>query len=213
MITLVAGCLTVAACSRGDRHDGGDRGEQPAAEPASATTTPSMAPAEEESLAAGDVRIVTTNGGIDLALIGDSISSGLSPEALRKVREETDTAKVHGTGFGADIEKMVKGTVQGAVGKRMAFPLSEVRAARYDGVVPIGDLPPQAVTALLSEIHRHRSSEDRFDVAVASWTASGTPAEYEAAGATWWLEAFQPDTPLETAQRAVERGPQHTSGG
>src|SRR5215208_381837 len=133
MITLVAGCLTVAACSRGDRHDGGDRGEQPAAEPASATTTPSMAPAEEESLAAGDVRIVTTNGGIDLALIGDSISSGLSPEALRKVREETDTAKVHGTGFGADIEKMVKGTVQGAVGKRMAFPLSEVRAARYDG--------------------------------------------------------------------------------
>jgi hypothetical protein len=28
---------------------------------------------------AGDVRIVATNGGIDLALIGDSISSGCRP--------------------------------------------------------------------------------------------------------------------------------------
>jgi len=86
------------------------------------------------------------------------------------------------------------------------------RAARYDGVVPIGDLPPKAVTELLSEIDRHRTADAPFDVAVVSWTASAPPHEYESAGATWWLEAFQPDTSLETAQRAVEQGPQHARG-
>ncbi|HKH93334.1 MAG TPA: hypothetical protein VKA54_16135 [Gemmatimonadaceae bacterium] len=133
-IAFAAVWLSSVACSGGD-----DRGrdEHPPAESTSATATPAMAPAsapaEEEALPQGDIRIVTTNGGIDLALLGDSISSGLSPEALRKVKEETDTSHVQGTGFGADLEKMIKGTVQGAVGKRAAFPLSEVRAVRYDG--------------------------------------------------------------------------------
>jgi len=81
------------------------------------------------------------------------------------------------------------------------------RAARYNGVVPIGDLPPEAVTELLSDVRRHRTSQEPFDVAIASWTASAPAGEYEAAGATWWLEAFQPDTPLTTAQRAIEQGP------
>jgi hypothetical protein len=101
---------------------------------ASGTEPPVVeAPTSEAALGPGDVRIVTTNGGIDLALIGDSISSGLSPQAISKVREETDTAQVTGSGFGAQIEKMVKGTVQGAIGKRASFPLSEVRGVRYDG--------------------------------------------------------------------------------
>ena len=54
-------------------------------------------------LRAGDVRIVSTDGGIDLALIGDSISSGLSPATLAKVAQETDTAGVKQSGFGASI--------------------------------------------------------------------------------------------------------------
>jgi len=81
------------------------------------------------------------------------------------------------------------------------------RAARFDGVVPVGDLPPDAVFDLLSEIRHHRTAADPFDLAIPSWTASRPAAEYEQAGATWWLEAFQPDTPLETAQEAVQRGP------
>src|SRR5207344_2530873 len=81
------------------------------------------------------------------------------------------------------------------------------RAARYDGVVPIGDLPPEAVTELLSEVARHRTSPDPFEVAIPSWTATAAPHEYAAAGATWWLEAFQPDTRRETAQTAIEQGP------
>jgi hypothetical protein len=97
------------------------------------STVPADLPASGDSLADGDVRIVTTNGGIDLALIGDSISTGLSPQTLRTVRAETDTASVSGSGFGAQMERMVKGTVQGAVGTRISFPISDVREVRYDG--------------------------------------------------------------------------------
>ena len=124
-----------AGCAGG--QDDGSRRDTFVAEttpPPQASPDASMdAVAIEDSLAEGDVRIVATNGGIDLALIGDSISSGLSPQALRTVRAETDTVAVSGTGLGAQIEKMVKGTVQGAVGKRVAFPLADVREVRYDG--------------------------------------------------------------------------------
>jgi hypothetical protein len=126
---MVAGAaLAAIACSskpadraRDEAPDGG------------VTISKSSVPVDDDSLKAGDVRIVTTNGGVDLALIGDSISTGLSPAALRKVREETDTSKVSGTGFSASIEKMVKDKVQGAIGTRVSFPVSAVREARYDG--------------------------------------------------------------------------------
>ena len=125
---VVAVALAATACSSkpADRaHDEAPDG--------GVTISRSSAPVSDDTLRAGDVRIVTTSGGVDLALIGDSISTGLSPSALKKVREETDTAKVAGTGFGSSIEKMVKGTVQGAIGTRVSFPVSAVREARYDG--------------------------------------------------------------------------------
>ena len=126
---LAIGMTSLAAgCSRGSDSDARQDADRDAV-----VTTPASAPIAHDSLPEGDVRIVTTNGGIDLVLLGDSISSGLSPEALRKVRQETDTAKVQGTGFAAEMEKMVKGTVQGAVAKRVSFPLSDVREVRYDG--------------------------------------------------------------------------------
>ena len=125
---VVAAALVAAACSSKPAERAKDE-----APDGGVTLTQTRIPAAEDSLGAGDVRIVATNGGIDLALIGDSISSGLSPSALKKVRDETDTAKVSGTGFGASIEKMVKDKVQGAIGTRVSFPVSAVRAARYDG--------------------------------------------------------------------------------
>jgi hypothetical protein len=88
--------------------------------------------ADTTPLRAGDVRIVSVDGGIDLALIGDSISSGLSQGTLRKVAQETDTMGVKGSGFSASIEKMVKNSVQSAIGTRVAFPLSGVNGARYE---------------------------------------------------------------------------------
>ena len=137
---VVAALLLGASlgCAGGD---GSSQGESVVADTASAAQPPMREsvdaspapPGTSDSLAEGDIRIVTTNGGIDLALIGDSISTGLSPQALQTVRAETDTASVSGTGLGSQIEKMVKGTVQGAVGKRIGFPLSDVREVRYDG--------------------------------------------------------------------------------
>jgi alkanesulfonate monooxygenase SsuD/methylene tetrahydromethanopterin reductase-like flavin-dependent oxidoreductase (luciferase family) len=82
------------------------------------------------------------------------------------------------------------------------------RAARYEGVVPIGDLPPDDLATLVGELTAARSGDAHFDVAIPSWTAAAPPANYEAAGATWWLEAFQPGTPLQTAQDVVTHGPQ-----
>jgi hypothetical protein len=79
----------------------------------------------------GDVRIVTNDGSVDLALQGDSISSGLSQSALRKAREETDAAKVQGSGLGASIERMVKSSVQDAIGTRIAFSVNDINGARY----------------------------------------------------------------------------------
>jgi hypothetical protein len=125
---VVAAALVVGACS----SKPADRAKDEAPD-GGVTISRTGVPVSDDSLNPGDVRIVATSGGIDLALIGDSISSGLSPAALKKVHEETDTARVSGTGFGASIEKMVKGTVQGAVGTRVSFPVSAVREARYDG--------------------------------------------------------------------------------
>jgi hypothetical protein len=131
-ILLTLGAMIVAsACSSSeDRSEKRARDEAP---DGGVTLSKPNTAIGEDTLGAGDIRIVTTNGGIDLALIGDSISSGLSPEALRKVKRETDTARVTGSGFASQIEKMVKGSVQGAIGTRVSFPASAVREVRYDG--------------------------------------------------------------------------------
>ena len=125
---VVAVALVAGACSSKPAERAQDE-----APDGGVTISKSSVPVSHDSLAAGDVRIVSTSGGVDLALIGDSISTGLSPSTLKKVHEETDTSKVSGGGFGASIERMVKGTVQGAIGTRVSFPVSAVREARYDG--------------------------------------------------------------------------------
>ena len=85
------------------------------------------------TLREGDIRIASVDSSVDLALIADTISAGLSQKTLEKVRRETDTNSVKGSGFGAEIERMVKGTVQSAIATRVVFPLTDVRDVRYDG--------------------------------------------------------------------------------
>lgn len=118
--------LVLAAITACRHQDADDRVPMTVSRPSATAPT-------DGSLAAGDIRITSADGGVDLALIGDSISGGLSRTALAKVRRETDTNAVHGTDLGASIEKMVKGTVQNALGTRVSFPLSAVREVRYDG--------------------------------------------------------------------------------
>lgn len=125
VIALTA-LASLAACGRKD-DDAENRPETPITAQRRTASTPL------DSLREGDIRIVSQDNGIDLALIGDTISTGLSPFALAKVRTETDTSKVSGTGFGASIEKMVKGSVSSAIATRVSFPISAVRDVRYEG--------------------------------------------------------------------------------
>lgn len=122
VLTLGA-LVALAAC----RHD-----DDEAKVPVNLSRTSSGA--ADIPMAPGDIRITSADSGVDLALIGDSISGGLSTYALAKVRRETDTSAVSGSGIGASIEKMVKGTVQSALGTRISVPVASVKDVRYDGL-------------------------------------------------------------------------------
>jgi alkanesulfonate monooxygenase SsuD/methylene tetrahydromethanopterin reductase-like flavin-dependent oxidoreductase (luciferase family) len=84
------------------------------------------------------------------------------------------------------------------------------RAARWDGIVPVGRLTPDDAGALLAEVHRERSHDAAFDLVVPSAAATGVIAEYGAAGATWWLESLSPSASLTQHLAVVDAGPPRT---
>ena len=89
------------------------------------------------------------------------------------------------------------------------------RAARFDGMFPIGESMRSAadVALLVSAVHELRGSTDDFDVVLQGRDArheDGTPADFdalEAAGMTWWLEALQPTDTLAQAYATITAGP------
>ena len=127
LLLLTAAGLTTAGCRH--RDDDADRTPDVPVH----LSRNSAAAASNVVLQAGDIRIASVDSGVDLALIGDTISGGLSQKTLAKVKHETDTGAVKGNGFGSEIERMVKGSVQSALGTRIAIPLSAVRDVHYDG--------------------------------------------------------------------------------
>lgn len=73
------------------------------------------------------------------------------------------------------------------------------RAARWDGVFALRSdfslISPSDVAEMRDYVLAHRQVDDAFDIAVAARFPDNSPApepatiaEYEAAGATWWLE-------------------------
>ncbi|MEP7001338.1 MAG: hypothetical protein ABI969_12720 [bacterium] len=161
---LASVVIVTAAC-----HHDDDDAKVPMRLSRTTDTAAANAPLKE-----GDIRITSVDGGVDLALIGDSISGGLSQKTLAKVRRDMDTNHVEGSAFGAQIEKMVKGTVQSALGTRVIFALSDVKDVRYDGTKLIFDWngKPQAGFSKVNVDHKDVlesfSSDDaqRFVVAV-----------------------------------------------
>ena len=123
---LVVAGLLAGACRHKDKDNDDDAPKVPVHPSRSAD-------ASQYVMQAGDIRIASVDGGVDLALLGDTISGGLSANTLAKVRRDIDTGAVKGSGFGADIERRVKSTVQSALNTRVSFPLSSVRDVRYDG--------------------------------------------------------------------------------
>ena len=82
------------------------------------------------------------------------------------------------------------------------------RAARWDGVVPVGRLSPDDLAALVAEVARHRTTDDPFDVALPSASTTSTDvAAYAEAGATWWLASIRPLDPLDASRALVNDGP------
>lgn len=122
-LLLAASVVSASACRHGDED-----ARVPMRLSRATDTSHANAPLKD-----GDIRITSVDGGVDLALVGDSISGGLSRQTLDKVRHDTDTNAVSGSGFGASIEKMVKGTVQSALATRVVFALTDVKDVRYDG--------------------------------------------------------------------------------
>jgi len=81
------------------------------------------------------------------------------------------------------------------------------RAARCDGVVPFrpDGLTPDNVRELRAAIERERASDAPFDVCL-----HGRPeqaADFEAAGATWFMMSFFPEEPLAALRSVIGRGP------
>lgn len=88
------------------------------------------------------------------------------------------------------------------------------RAARYDGVFPIGVGSPDQLAEVVHEIQQVRRSrapspggDPAFDVAI-----TGRPGDdwrpYAAAGATWWMVSFSPyDVSAAEVRAALRDGP------
>ena len=89
----------------------------------------------------GDIRIVSTDSSVEIALIGDTVVTGLAAKALAKVRAETDTGAVAGSGMAANLEKLVKSSVQSALNNELTFPVSSVGDVKYEnGTLELFDL-------------------------------------------------------------------------
>lgn len=92
------------------------------------------------------------------------------------------------------------------------------RAARWDGWI-IGTIdeqckvtkPPEQIAAQVATIHRYRTAETPFDVAIDGASSAGDVAlarEYADAGATWWFEAiFDSRGPVEEQLARIKAGP------
>lgn len=93
------------------------------------------------------------------------------------------------------------------------------RAARWDGVFPLlHDKPllPDDIRALLAYVRQQRASAEPFDVVAVGWAyeqgkeaGDALLAEYAAAGATWWLEGFNPGDTAADVRARIEQGPPH----
>jgi alkanesulfonate monooxygenase SsuD/methylene tetrahydromethanopterin reductase-like flavin-dependent oxidoreductase (luciferase family) len=104
------------------------------------------------------------------------------------------------------------------------------RAARWDGVVPLGPdrgvgprMLPADIREMLAYMQKHRASNDAFDVVIGGETTGtdrhrdvATVEPYISAGATWWLEDVSPwafgwkwtgPWPLDAMRGRVRNGP------
>jgi hypothetical protein len=172
---LVLTVLALAACRHRDSDS--DQPDVPVHLSRNADTTHYV-------MQPGDIRIASVDSEVDLALLGDTISGGLSAKTLAKVKHDTDTGAVKGTGFGADIEKMVKGTVQSALTTRVSFPLSAVKDVHYDGRKIVFDWNGKTPRSFMSvHVHNNKDALEAFSASDAQRFVDAVRARKEASSA------------------------------
>jgi len=103
------------------------------------------------------------------------------------------------------------------------YPKSMTRALRYDGLLPaiqdpqtkiLQDLTPDSLRPIKAYIDEKRNGDAPYDIIVEGQTsgvdkaqAAETVQPWQAAGATWWIEAlWGKHDPLEVLER-IEQGP------
>ena len=168
LLLAVAAALSVVACSHRDRDE-----EAASSPPPGATTVP-----QDDGR---DVRISTTGNEVDLALVGDTITSGLSEQTLAKARRETDASAVQGTGIGASIERMVKSGVQTALGTRVAIPISALNDVRYENGAIVFDWKKKPMSFVKTSVNGKPIMES-FDPADAQRFVNAVRARKRARG-------------------------------
>jgi hypothetical protein len=129
--TLAVLLIAASACGRRDNPNP-DPGINPDVNPGAAAEGTIRRSDSTLALGPGDLQIANEDSSVDLAVVGQKIVVRLSDKTMAKVRRETDTSGVQGSGLGASIEKMVKRTVQSTLGQQYEYPLSDVRDARYE---------------------------------------------------------------------------------
>ncbi|GII79501.1 hypothetical protein Sru01_44830 [Sphaerisporangium rufum] len=80
------------------------------------------------------------------------------------------------------------------------------RAARWDGLFPIGLPGPEELAVLAEEVAQAREDEGHFDLVVEVPPGAGVQ-RWAAAGATWVLTSFDPQPPESVVREVIEAGP------
>jgi len=84
------------------------------------------------ALGPGDVRIATVDSTLELALVGDTIVTGLGTKVMDKIREKTDTSDLTGDGLSATIQRAVKGSVAKAMDHEIHYPIADISDVRFE---------------------------------------------------------------------------------
>ena len=117
----IAALLVIAACDRTKRSSS-------SREPDATLSTRDS----NRVLGPGDVRVMNTDSSVEIAVIGDSIVTGFGPRVRAEIEQSTDSGSVSGSGFGASIEKMVKGAVASALNHEIKYSIADVQDVRLE---------------------------------------------------------------------------------
>ena len=80
------------------------------------------------------------------------------------------------------------------------------RAARWDGVFPIGVDEPDQLAELVADVEALRTDDAPFDVVVGGRPGTD-PRPFAAAGATWWTVSFPVGTTVDEVRGVLREGP------